>query len=338
MYENVNQSSDSSDDNTSNALTDGISDAISDGISIPYCQKLPEELIIGSYIEIFGKTNENAERFAINLMTESEDIALHFNPRFKDEFVVRNCRIREVWCNEEREPYYMPFEKNRSFTLIISVNKEVYRLYVNGVHFVDFKHRLPFSSVTSMAIDGDINVLLIKCDRMDADHNWDAFSTKLSETPIEHQSNEIQSFFDPTVPFVSIIPKGLRVGMVLSIIGRPVSNSNKFDINLVQKQNSVRFSNISFHMSVRFGKTIEESKVVRNYRCEGVWGSEDTYCTEFPFLAEKIFDLRIVVESNRFIVIINGKNFTEFPNRLYPLSDTNQIEVNGNLKLFSVRF
>ena len=138
----MNQSSDSSDYNNKQSLIEDI--------SIPYCGRLPQELTVGSFIEIFGKLDENSNGFAVNLMTDSNDIALHFNARLEEECVVRNSRIDDFWSNEEREPLKMPFEKNKSFTLIISVDEEVYRLYINGINFINLKHRMPKISVTSI--------------------------------------------------------------------------------------------------------------------------------------------------------------------------------------------
>ena len=348
MYESVDQTSHSSSEELSQDVKEVQLDEVLDekvnrigDITIPYDGKLPQELDLGSYIKIFGKTERNAIRFAIDLMTATQDVAFHFNPRIKDGSIVRNSRLNNDWYNEEREIRVMPFAKDQTFTLIISVEKELYRLFLNGIYLLDFRHRLPYRSVTSIAIDGDIQVWWIEFDRIEYDHNWDAFSNILpSPNDPLRQRPEIQTFFDPSLPFYEEIPSGLRVGMVLSIIGNPDLDCRRFDINLIQGKDFDRNPNIAFHMSVRFGKTHQESTLVRNYRSEGEWGNEDRYCTDFPFEKEKMFDLRIVVENSRFIVILNGKNLTEFQNRLYPLSDTDRIQIRseGKLRLYSVRF
>lgn len=348
MYEPIDQSSDSSCEELSfGAKKAKLNEAIDENenricnITVPFEGRLPRQLIVGSYLKIFAKTDTNAKRFAINLITTSGDVVFHFNPRLEEGLIVRNSRLSNVWCNEEREPLLMPFATDRTFTLIISVEKEVFRLFLNGIHLLDFRHRLSPTNVSSIAIDGDVQVWWIECDGIEYDHNWDAFSLQVpsSDDPLR-QTPEIQTFFDPDMPFVEEIPYGLRVGMVLSIIGKPELGCRRFDVNLVQSKSSESNPNIAFHLSVRFGKSYEESAIVRNYRFEGQWGLEDRYCTDFGFIREKIFDLRVVIERNRFILILNGNNFAEFPNRLYPLSETNQIQIRseGRLRLYSVRF
>lgn len=304
-----------------------------ENVRIPYLGQLPHKLRIGNAIQIIGKTNRNAERFAINLMinqTSCDDIALHLNPRFSDGFVVRNSRIKNNWCNEEREPNYLPLQPNQEFNIIIVVEEKVYQILINGIHFIDFDHRLPFSKVNCIAIDGDVKIRSIQYD-----NNNRSGSLIPQLSPVQ---KPIDPIFDPSVPFTHQISNGLRTGMVFGIIGRPLSNARKFDINLMHKTNLSQNADIALHISVRFGKNSSDTKVVRNSRFAGEWGEEEQYCHEFPFIPEKIFDMRIIVENNRFIIIVNGKNFAEYYNRLYPLSKINQIEINGDLILLSVRF
>ena len=150
-------------------------------VSIPFEGKLGHEVTIGSFIKIFGKTAKNSERFAINLTTDSQDIAFHFNVRLKDCLIVSNSRIGSDWSNEEKDKK-MTFEKNQTFTLIISVEKEVLRLFLNGTYLLDFKHRLPFNDITGIAIDGELEVFWIECDFIEYDHKWDDISHQLTIT------------------------------------------------------------------------------------------------------------------------------------------------------------
>jgi hypothetical protein len=307
-----------------------------ENVKIPYLGRLPHKLRIGNAIKIIGKTNRNAQRFAINLMidqTSCDDIALHFNPRFSDGFVVRNSRIKNNWCNEEREPNYLPFEPNQEFNIIIAVEEKVYQILINGIHFIDFCHRLPFSKVNCIAIDGDVKIRSIQYDN---NYNNNRSGSLIPLLPPVQKP--IDPIFDPLVPFTHQISNGLRIGMVFGIIGRPLNNARKFDINLIHKTILSQNADIALHISVRFGKNFNDSKVIRNSRFVGEWAEEEQYCHEFPFIPEKIFDMRIIVENNRFIIIVNGKNFAEYYNRLYPLSEINQIEINGDLILLSVRF
>ena len=57
----------------------------------------------------------------------NEDVALHFNPRFKENCVVRNTRINGKWMSEERDGG-MSFFPGRTFELRITVKPNCYEV------------------------------------------------------------------------------------------------------------------------------------------------------------------------------------------------------------------
>ena len=57
-----------------------------------------------------------------------EDVALHFNPRFKENRVVRNSRINGKWMNEERDGEGMPFVPQNAFQIKITVESDLYKV------------------------------------------------------------------------------------------------------------------------------------------------------------------------------------------------------------------
>merc|ERR1719318_1102994 len=72
---------------------------------LPYTGSIGHVLQDGEMIVIQGYVPPNPDRFAVNLQTgshKSSKIALHFNPRFADNLVVRNSFRKECWENEER--------------------------------------------------------------------------------------------------------------------------------------------------------------------------------------------------------------------------------------------
>ena len=59
-------------------------------------------------------------RFHVNLQcgvgtNPRPDIAMHFNPRFKAQAVVRNTLTNQKWGNEEKGAGYFPFAPNGFF-------------------------------------------------------------------------------------------------------------------------------------------------------------------------------------------------------------------------------
>lgn len=57
-----------------------------------FCFKEP---VAGTAFIITGKVLKSCERFSINLMTATskQDIALHFNPRLPQNYIVRNSKV-----------------------------------------------------------------------------------------------------------------------------------------------------------------------------------------------------------------------------------------------------
>ncbi|KAG8123552.1 hypothetical protein E2320_019042, partial [Naja naja] len=83
---------------------------------IPYSTKLNYSFEPGRTIVVKGEVKEKANGFAINLKpSESSDIALHLNPRIKDNIFVRNSYLFSSWGEEERSIAHFPFSPGMYF-------------------------------------------------------------------------------------------------------------------------------------------------------------------------------------------------------------------------------
>ncbi|KAK9870500.1 hypothetical protein WA026_008057 [Henosepilachna vigintioctopunctata] len=121
----------------------------------------------GSVITLSGCFSEDAERIGINLDADStykirskahvelENTVLHINPRFSDDFVVRNTMIDGKWGKEERDGV-MPFARGQEFTLKIVTTEDAFILFVDNQKFCSYRHRLPPQSVSHLSIWGRI--------------------------------------------------------------------------------------------------------------------------------------------------------------------------------------
>ena len=86
-------------------------------------------------------------RFYINLQEDNNNVAFHFNPRQRGNLVVRNSQVGGQWQNEERDIPRFPFREGRTFQIKIEVAPEAFIVYVNGRHFIDFKHRMDLARI-----------------------------------------------------------------------------------------------------------------------------------------------------------------------------------------------
>ena len=88
----------------------------------------------------------------------SSDIAFQFNPRFKEHVVVRNTRLSGVWGKEERLPGVLPLTPGMTFELLFLVQEHSFKVAVNGKHFIEFHHRIPYQSVGLLQVDGEVSL------------------------------------------------------------------------------------------------------------------------------------------------------------------------------------
>uniref|UniRef100_T1I3Y1 Galectin n=1 Tax=Rhodnius prolixus TaxID=13249 RepID=T1I3Y1_RHOPR len=111
-------------------------------------------------------------RFSLDLSThiydkfnnkKTEEIVFHFNPRFEQNCVVRNSYFNGEWGQEEvHATKKNPFKRGQMFIMEIYVMKSEYLVSVNGVHFCSFVHRIQPSSVDSIHINGDVQLLKLE--------------------------------------------------------------------------------------------------------------------------------------------------------------------------------
>ena len=123
------------------------------------------------YTEI--RINSSCDNFTVNLQTGAKqpvDICLHFNPRLGYEgynHVVLNSYDgrRGEWGVEEKQPLVImcddgsgvkAFSQNQTVQLVIKAEKAKFEIFVNGVKFAGFKHRLKPENISHIRISGEI--------------------------------------------------------------------------------------------------------------------------------------------------------------------------------------
>ncbi|KAM8947683.1 galectin-8 [Pelodytes ibericus] len=128
--------------------------------AMPYTAKLPNGLASGRTLVVKGEINKNAKRFSIDLKPSgSKDIALHLNPRMKEKRFVRNTYLYDSWGEEERDLCEFPFFPEMYFEIIIHCEAYEYKVAVNGVHQLEYKHRFKdLNKIDTVSVDGDIHL------------------------------------------------------------------------------------------------------------------------------------------------------------------------------------
>ncbi|XP_026196416.1 galectin-8-like isoform X2 [Anabas testudineus] len=133
-------------------------------LSVPYRGELLKGLSVGQSITIKGATNQHAQSVCVNLrVSDSTDIALHLNPRLKKQVFVRNSFLSDCWGAEETKVDSFPFAAGQYFEMIILCDSQQFRVAVNGLHQVDYKHRVQdLSRITQLEVLGDLTLQDVK--------------------------------------------------------------------------------------------------------------------------------------------------------------------------------
>ncbi|NWU93581.1 LEG8 protein, partial [Upupa epops] len=131
---------------------------------VPYVGKFDTALHPGSTVAVRGEVNKYCKSFAINLKTsDSKDVALHLNPRMKGQVFVRNSYLHDSWGEEETELAHFPFSPGMYFEVIIFCEAHQFKVAVNGVHTLDYKHRFKqLEKISIVEVTGDVTLLDVR--------------------------------------------------------------------------------------------------------------------------------------------------------------------------------
>lgn len=132
--------------------------------TLPFVARLNCSMGPGRTVVIKGEVNAKAKSFNVDLLSgKSKDIALHLNPRLNIKAFVRNSFLQESWGEEERNITCFPFSTGMYFEMIIYCDVKEFKVAVNGVHCLEYKHRFKeLSSIDTLEIDGDIHLLEVR--------------------------------------------------------------------------------------------------------------------------------------------------------------------------------
>ncbi|KAJ8045713.1 Galectin-8 [Holothuria leucospilota] len=294
--------------------------------AIPYIGTIPSGVQPGSLIYIQGIVPAGAQRFHINLQCGASkqpqsDIALHFNPRFPAQTVVRNAMKGQKWLAEEKGQPYFPFAYNTPFEIIILVEAGQFKVAVNGQHFTEFKHRVVnLKRITHLRVEGQVQIYSIR---------YEGGAPQPQAAPVPQGP-----VVNPSVPYIGTIPGGVQPGKLIYIDGLVPNGAQRFAINLQCGTSKQPQSDIALHFNPRF----PAQTVVRNAMKGQKWLAEEKGQPYFPFIHNAPFNLIIAVEQTQFRIAVNGQHFTEFRHRVVNLKRITHLAVNGQVQIYSIRY
>ncbi|NWQ88530.1 LEG3 protein, partial [Burhinus bistriatus] len=127
----------------------------------PFELPLQAGLVPRMLITITGTVNPNPDRFSLDFK-KGNDIAFHFNPRFKEDnrkVIVCNSMFQNNWGKEERTAPRFPFEAGKTFKLQILCEVDHFKVAVDDAHLLQYGFReKQLNEITKLCIAGDITL------------------------------------------------------------------------------------------------------------------------------------------------------------------------------------
>ncbi|TRY54225.1 hypothetical protein DNTS_030484 [Danionella cerebrum] len=281
--------------------------------AVPFAEMIPNGIRPGEMIIVQGCVQNDADRFQFDLTCGSgtkprADVAFHFNPRFSSSpRIVCNSLQRETWGKEECVEL-MPFQAGASFEMVLLVLGDVYKVAVNGVHILEYKHRIPLEKVDTFSVSGKVEV------------NAVGF---IPASAIFSKSGDL------SIPYKGCLLRGVVPGHHITIKGCISSFPHSFTVNLRCSQSN----NIALycHAHVRSGL------LTRNSLLGHTWGPEERELRYFPFSAGKYFEIIILCQLHQFKMAVNGAHLLDYRHRVQDLSSIDQLEILGDVELEQVQ-
>lgn len=249
------------------------------------------------------------------LNNEKRDIALHFNPRLPQNYVVRNTKINGSWGDEERCSA-LPFclHRDSQFLIQILITNTDYLISVNGRHYAHYKHRVPYHLVKGLEVKGD--VAEVSCEQnIIAEYPEPAAEFKeivfVDDTNLVLSAEERNKF---QLPFYGKLKIPFDNSHVLHIHGRLKMLPDSFYINL---QNSAKIwphPQIHFHFNPRFNSSVDGKHILCcNSWLGNDWAQEErTDIKHKEFFPSRTFQLRLQRTYSSYQVYMNDDLINEF--------------------------
>nr|4Y24_A Chain A, Galectin-1 [Homo sapiens]4Y24_B Chain B, Galectin-1 [Homo sapiens] len=121
----------------------------------------------GECLRVRGEVAPDAKSFVLNLGKDSNNLCLHFNPRFNAHgdanTIVCNSKDGGAWGTEQREAVF-PFQPGSVAEVCITFDQANLTVKLPDGYEFKFPNRLNLEAINYMAADGDFKIKCVAFD------------------------------------------------------------------------------------------------------------------------------------------------------------------------------
>ncbi|GAA6112024.1 uncharacterized protein LOC113650748 isoform X1, partial [Tachysurus ichikawai] len=297
-------------------------------------------------------TKEEALNMSIAINSEGYEVyvnGLHqctFNHRIPVE------NISTLGISGDVIIYYFGFVENWSDSSIFNKMNEIHEMSVTTGSLIDVRPEispsisnpeLPNVDVIPQGIKTDMDVMFKVTLPADANDAVNLNSIhhepeKLNDSFVDVEKNKIQDssltrgnlidvpaeishpISDPELPYVDVIPGGLKTDMAVVFQGALPADSKQFAINFQMGKNDG--DDIAFHINPRIGDVV----ALNSFR-NGSWETEE-HDSVTAFTKEEALNMSIAINSEGYEVYVNGLHHCTFNHRI-PVENISTLGISG---------
>ncbi|XP_019910545.1 galectin-2-like [Esox lucius] len=123
------------------------------------------ELHAGDRVQVKGKIMHDAERFQIDLGSDTNNLALHFNPRFPNDTgeatLVCNSKDGGCWGAEQREKH-LNLQRGSLVKIVLKLMGDMFEVELPDGKEFQFPNRHGLDVITYVRVRGDFKCTCFK--------------------------------------------------------------------------------------------------------------------------------------------------------------------------------
>nr|XP_056711765.1 16 kDa beta-galactoside-binding lectin-like [Euleptes europaea] len=119
----------------------------------------------GESVLVKGRVLPDAKGFSVNLGEDSQNLVLHFNPRFDCHgdmnLIVCNSKHEGVWGEEQRYSVF-PFQHGEKAGITITFDTVELKVNLSNDQEIFFPNRQGLEMIRYLSVDGDFKIKVLK--------------------------------------------------------------------------------------------------------------------------------------------------------------------------------